>query len=216
VSFSYSSDEKGAALTLEALKGVFPSGTHSSRKVSVLDYPGLQSWVQAQELAWGTVDILINNAGVSQVMPIALMDEADWDLVMDTNAKGMYLSTRSVIGGMIRRRAGVVLNVGSLAGVRIIEAPIHYCASKAAAKAFTEALCKEVARYKIRVNCIAPGLLEEGVAENLPDYRLEQFLAQVSLHRRGTLEEVAKAMAFMVSERNSYMNGATVLMEGGL
>lgn len=214
VAFTYSSDEKGAAETARAIAGA--GARCLPFKVSVLDPGGLRETVARIEAEWKGIDVLVNNAGVSQALPIALMEEADWDGVIDVNLKGTYLASRAVVAGMVRRRSGVILNIGSLAGMRILEAPIHYCASKAAVRAFTEALAKEVARYNVRVNCLAPGLLEEGVARNLPDYRLEEFLKQLSLGRRGTFGEVARFAAFLVSDRNSYMNGASVVMDGGL
>jgi 3-oxoacyl-[acyl-carrier protein] reductase len=214
VAFNYSSDTEGAKETVEAIE---KNGHRSlSFQVSVLDSKGLNAMVKEIEQTWGGIDILINNAGISQPLPIALMEESDWDSVMDVNAKGQFLVARAVLRGMIRRRNGSILNIGSLAGVRLLEAPVHYSASKAAVKGFTEALSKEVARYKIRVNCLAPGLLEEGVAQNLPEHRLREYLKHVALHRQGTLEEVAKFAAFLVSDRNSYMNGATIIMDGGL
>jgi len=214
VAFNYASDEEGARETLGRVEG---RGRRAlAFRASVLDPAALDQMVREIESAWGGVDILVNNAGVSQPLPVALMEEEDWDAVMDTNAKGQFLAARAVLRGMIRRRSGCVLNIGSLAGARMIEAPVHYCASKAAVKGFTEALSKEVARYNIRVNCLAPGLLEDGVSQNLPDYRVTEFLRHVALRRKGTLEEVAKFAAFLISDRNSYMNGATVLMDGGL
>ena len=214
VAFNYAGDEGGAR---ETLSRVERSGRGAlAFRASVLDSAALDQVVREIESAWGGIDILVNNAGVSQPLPLALMEEEDWDAVMDTNAKGQFLAARAVLRGMIRRKAGCLLNVGSLAGARMIEAPVHYCASKAAVKGFTEALSKEVARYNIRVNCLAPGLLEEGVSQNLPDYRVTEFLRHVSLRRKGTLEEVAAFAAFLVSDRNSYMNGATVLIDGGL
>ncbi len=214
VAFNYSSDQEGAAKTVESVEGM---GRKSlAFQVSVLDSNGLNAMVKEIEQQWGGLDILINNAGISQPLPIALMEEPDWDSVMDVNAKGQFLTARAVLKGMIRRKNGSILNISSLAGVRLIEAPVHYSASKAAVKGFTEALSKEVARYKIRVNCLAPGLLEEGVAQNLPEHRLREYLKHVALHRKGTLEEVAKFAAFLVSDRNSYMNGATIIMDGGL
>jgi 3-oxoacyl-[acyl-carrier protein] reductase len=214
VAFNYASDDEGAAETVAAIE---ETGRRARAcKVSVLDAPGLTRMVRELEAAWEGIDVLVNNAAVSQPLPIALMEEDDWDLVMDVNAKGPFLVTRPVLQGMIRRKRGHVLNIGSLAGVRLIEAPIHYCASKAAVKGFTEALAKEVARYNVRVNCLAPGLLDEGVSRNLPEHRLREYLKHVALRRRGTLEEVARFAAFLVSDRNSYMNGATVVMDGGL
>ena len=214
IAFNYSSDQEGA---LETTKIVQNLGRKSlSFQVSVLDAKGLNQMVNDIERTWGGIDVLVNNAGISQPLPIALMEEADWDSVMDVNVKGQFLTTRAVLRGMIRRKRGSILNIGSLAGVRLLEAPVHYSASKAAVKGFTEALSKEVGRYNIRVNCLAPGLLEEGVAQNLPEHRLREYLKHVSLHRKGTLEEVAKFAAFLVSDKNSYMNGATVIMDGGL
>jgi 3-oxoacyl-[acyl-carrier protein] reductase len=214
VAFNYSSDKEGAAETFESIER---NGTRSlAFRVSVLDFNGLNAMVKEIEQAWGRIDILINNAGISQPLPVALMEESDWDSVMDVNVKGQFLAARAVLRGMIRRRNGSILNIGSLAGIRLLEAPVHYSASKAAVKGFTEALSKEVARYKVRVNCLAPGLMEEGVAQNLPEHRLREYLKHVALHRKGTLEEVARFATFLVSDRNSYMNGATIIMDGGL
>src|SRR5216110_3545293 len=185
-------------------------------QVSVLDAAATAAMVAEIEREWGAVDILVNNAGVSQNLPLALMEEEDWDRVMDVNVKGTFLTAKAVLRGMIRRKRGVVLNIGSLAGVRMIDAPIHYCASKAAIKGLTEALAKEVARYGIRVLCLAPGLLEDGVGRNLPDHRLADYLKHCALGRIGCFEEVAHFASFIVSDANSYMTGETVLMDGGL
>jgi NAD(P)-dependent dehydrogenase (short-subunit alcohol dehydrogenase family) len=166
------------------------------------------------EKDWGGIDILVNNAGLTQILPFALIDEEDWDHVMDINVKGTFLTSRSALRGMIRRKRGVVLNIGSLVAVRMMEAPVHYCASKAAVKGLSEALAKEVARYGIRVLCLAPGLLEDGVGRNLPDYRLADYLRHCSLGRLGGLAEVARFAAFLVSDANSYMSGETVVIDG--
>ena len=214
VAFNYTTDECGARETLGLVEGYGRRAL--AFRASVLDSAALERMVGEIEAAWSGLDVLVNNAGVSQPLPVALMEEEYWDAVMDTNAKGQFLAARAVLRGMIRRRGGCVLNIGSLAGARMIEAPVHYCASKAAVKGFTEALSKEMARYNIRVNCLAPGLLEDGVSQNLPEYRVTEFLRHVALRRMGTLGEVAGFAAFLVSDRNSYMNGATVLIDGGL
>jgi 3-oxoacyl-[acyl-carrier protein] reductase len=214
VAFNYSSDRQGAQATLSAISAQMRKGL--AFQSSVLDEAALNAMVKEIEEKWGGIDILVNNAGVSQPLPLPLMEESDWDLVMDVNAKGPFMVSRAVLRGMIRRRSGALLNIGSLAGLRLIESPVHYAASKAAIKGFTQALAKEVARYNIRVNCLAPGLLEEGVGQSLPEHRLKEYLRHVSLRRVGTLEEVARFAAFLVSERNSYMNGETILMDGGL
>jgi len=211
VAFSYVRDEAGAQTTIAAA-----GGAAKAFRVSVLDVAGTSAMIDEIEREWGAIDILVNNAGVSQNLPLALMEEEDWDRVMDINVKGTFLTSRAVLRGMIRRKRGVVLNIGSLVSVRMMDAPVHYCASKAAIKGLSEALAKEVARYGIRVLCLAPGLLEDGVSRNLPDYRLADYLKHCSLGRLGSLEEVARSAAFLVSDANSYMSGETVVIDGGL
>jgi 3-oxoacyl-[acyl-carrier protein] reductase len=222
VAFNFLSDEEGAASTLVMLNAASselasrPAVAHEMHRASVLDSDAFGSVVRSVEASFGGIDILINNAGVSQPLPLALMDDDDWDVVMDTNVKGTYIATRTVLRGMVRRKAGSILNIGSLAGARVLEAPVHYCASKAAVHGFTRALAKEMARHGVRVNALAPGLLEDGVGKNLPEHRLRDYVEHVALGRVGTLGEVAQFAAFMVSDLNSYMNGEIVLMDGGL
>jgi 3-oxoacyl-[acyl-carrier protein] reductase len=185
-----------------------------SFRASVLDSAAIMATVKELEQSWSAIDILVNNAGVSQNLPVALMEEEDWDLVMDTNVKGAFLVSRAVLRGMFRRKTGVILNLGSLAGTRMIEAPVHYYTSKAAIKGFTEALAKEVARHKIRVLCLAPGLLEDGVGRNLPDSKRDDYLRHCAMGRVGTFAEVAELAAFLVSDQNTYQSGATIVMDG--
>ena len=211
VAFSYARDEAGAQLTIAAA-----AGAPKAFRVSVLDVDGTNAMIDDIERDWGAIDVLVNNAGISQNLPLALMEEDDWDRVMDVNVKGTFLTSRAVLRGMIRRKRGVVLNIGSLVSVRMMEAPVHYCASKAAVKGLSEALAKEVARYGIRVLCLAPGLLEDGVSRNLPDYKLADYLKHCSLGRLGSLEEVARSAAFLVSDANGYMSGETVVIDGGM
>jgi 3-oxoacyl-[acyl-carrier protein] reductase len=214
VAFNYSRSEEEAQ---EALAELRAAGAKAwAFRVSVLDKPGLDAMVKQIEAEIGTVDVLINNAGVGQVVPLALMEEADWDRMLDTHVKGAFLATQAVLRGMVKLKRGSVLNIGSLAGVKMLQAPVHYCTAKAALKGFTEGLAKEIGRYGIRVNCLAPGVLEAGVSEYLPPAKREQYLQHCSVGRTGTLEEVAEVAAFLVSDRNSYMNGATVLVDGGV
>src|SRR5207253_10060883 len=135
-----------------------------------------------------------NNAGVGQVVPLALMEEEDWDRMMSVNVKGAFLVTQAVMRGMIRRRRGKILNVSSLAGVKMMEAPVHYCAAKAALKGFTEGLAKEIGRYGVTVNCIAPGILEEGVSVNVPPAKRDDYLRHCAVGRVGSLDEIANVV----------------------
>ena len=192
------------------------NGSVLAYKVSVLDPVATEKMVGDLEDRWGGIDFLVNNAGATQNLPMALIEEEDWDFVMDINVKGTFLTTRAVLRGMIRNKSGVILNIGSIAGARMIKAPVHYSTSKAAVKGFTEALAKEIARYQIRVLCLAPGLLEAGVGMNVPEHKLNEYLEHCALNRLGTFEEVARFATFLVSDANSYMTGETILMDGGL
>ena len=182
----------------------------------VREKSAVKSAVKAIEAEWGGIDVLVNNAGVSQVMPFALMGEKDWDRVIDTNLRGTYLVTRAVLRGMIRRKAGVIVNIGSLAGVRWITAPVHYSTSKAGVSGFTGSLAKEVGRHGIRVVCLAPGLLEGGVAMNLPEHRMEAYLSHCALARLGSFGEVAELGAFVASDRAGFLTGETIVVDGGV
>jgi 3-oxoacyl-[acyl-carrier protein] reductase len=209
VAFTWTRDEQGAAAVVEACGA-------RSFQVSVLDAPATAAMVSELESDWGGLDILVNNAGLTQALPFALIDEDDWDRVLDTNVKGTFLTSKAVLPGMVRRRSGVILNIGSLAGSRMIAAPVHYCASKGGVKAMTQAMAKDLARYGIRVVCLAPGLLDDGMGNNVPPSALAEYLRHCALGRLGTVEEAARLAAFLVSDRNSYMNGETVLLDGGL
>jgi 3-oxoacyl-[acyl-carrier protein] reductase len=216
VCFTYRKNQDAAAETLAAVQALGRAEARAEQ-VSVLDTSATTALIKSLESEWGGLDVLVNNAGITQNLPLALLEEEDWDRVMDTNVKGTFLTTRAVLRGMIRRKqGGTVLCIGSLAGVRTLDAPIHYCASKAALVGFTRALSKEVARYRIRVNCLAPGLLEGGIGVKLPDHRLADYLKHCSLGRLGEFSEVARLAAFMVSERCSYLSGETIVMDGGL
>jgi len=214
VAFNYTRSDEDAAATLEAIRAHGVRGW--SFKVSVSDKSGVADMVKALAAEAGAVDVLVNNAGVGQVVPLALMEEEDLDRMLDVHVRGAFLVSQAVLRGMIRRRYGRILNIGSLAGQKMMEAPVHYSAAKAALRGFTESLAKEVGRYGVTVNCLAPGVLESGVSGHLPPAKLKDYLAHCALGRVGTLAEVADFAAFLVSERNSYMNGATVVLDGGV
>jgi 3-oxoacyl-[acyl-carrier protein] reductase len=183
---------------------------------SVADAAHVQKTVAAVIAAWGGVDVLVNNAGITQILPIALLEEQDWDAVLGVNVKGAYLFSRAVLKAMIRARSGHILNIGSFASERMIEAPVHYAAAKSALRGFSEALAREVGRYSICVNVLSPGLLDVGLARMLPQHRVNEYLAQCPLGRVGTADEVAETAAFLVSDDNRFMTGAKILADGGL
>jgi NAD(P)-dependent dehydrogenase (short-subunit alcohol dehydrogenase family) len=214
VAFNYRSRDEEAAATVSAVEAM--GGRAHAFRCSVTDRLGTKDMVKRIEDTLGAIDILVNNAGVGQPLPLVLMEEDDWDQMMDTHVKGTFLTTQAVLRGMVKRRRGTILNISSLAGVRMIRAPVHYCAAKAAIRGFTEGLAKEMGKYNIVVNAIAPGLLDEGVAENLPDDNRREYEANCAMRRVGTCAEIAELATMLVSSRNTYMTGATVLADGGI
>ena len=185
-------------------------------KGSVTDAAHAKATVDAVVKAWGGLDVLVNNAGLMQVLPIALLDEADWDAVVDTCMKGPYLFSRSALRPMMRARRGHILNIGSVAGERILDVPVHYAAAKAGLQGMTRALAKEVGRYGIAVNDLSPGLLAQGLGQQAPPHRRDDYIRNCPLGRLGTLEETAAFVAWLVSDDNSFMSGARLNFDGGL
>jgi NAD(P)-dependent dehydrogenase (short-subunit alcohol dehydrogenase family) len=185
-------------------------------KGSVTDAAHVEETVAKVVSTWGGLDVLVNNAGMNQILPIALLEEKDFEQVLDVNVKGAYLFSRAVLKPMIRARAGHILSIGSFASERIVEAPIHYAAAKSGLRGLTESLAREVGRYGIKVNLLAPGLLDVGMSRTLPQHRLNEYRSQCALGRLGTAEEIATMAVFLVSDDNTFMTGAKIAMDGGL
>lgn len=165
---------------------------------------------------WGGLDILVNNAGSLQVLPVSLIEEADWDRAMNVNAKGAFLFSQAALRSMIKQKSGSILNIGTFSSERVIDVPIPYAAAKAALRGLTESMSKEVGRYNIRVNLIAPGALNGGVSQLLPQYRLQEYIKNCALSRVGTLDEIAKMAALIVSDRSAFVSGTKLVLDGGV
>ena len=214
VAFSYNNKQNKAETLEENLRS---SGFDvKSYCLDVTDAKASSELAKQIEEEIGSVDILVNNAGIAQVMPFAMIEEKDWDELMDVNVKGMFLVTKAFARSMIRRKAGSIVNIGSLAGMRMLEVPVHYAAAKSAVVGFTMALARELGRYNIRVNAVAPGMLEGGVSINIPAKQQEQYKSHCALSRAGSCEEVAELVAFLASDRSSYINAQSILVDGGI
>lgn len=185
-------------------------------KGSVTDAEHVRQVVAETASAFGGLDVLVNNASITQVLPVGLVEEKDWDEVMDVNVKGAFLFARAALKPMIKQRAGHILQVGSFGADRVVEAPVHYAASKAALLGLTKALAAEVGRYGIQVTYLAPGLLDEGMGARLPPHRVQSYAEQAALRRTGSVQEVARAAAFLVSAESGFISGASIVVDGGL
>lgn len=214
VAFNYNISTDKAEQTLCRIKQNGRKGL--AFQCSVLDKSGVADMVKKTEEEFGKIDILVNNAGVVQVMPFPLIEEEEWDLVMDVNVKGMFIVTKEVVRHMVMQRSGVIINMGSIGGVRLLEVPVHYAASKAAVNGFTIALAKELARYNIRVNTVVPGMLTGGVGLNVPEKQYNEYMKYCAAGRPGKPEEVADYIAFLASDRAAYINAQSLIIDGGL
>ncbi len=162
------------------------------------------------------IDILVNNAGITRDKLIMMMSEEDWDAVSDTNLKGTFNCSKAAVRSMMRKRYGRIINITSVSGQMGNAGQTNYSASKAGQIGFTKALAREIAARNITVNAIAAGYVDTDIWEGVPEEAIETFLAQIPLKRKGTAEEIAYAVAFLVSDEASYITGQTLAVDGGL
>lgn len=214
VAFTFHKDEYESANTLAQLLAL--GGAAKQFQGNVSDAKHARACVDEIVKDWGGLDILVNNAGVMQILPMAMLEEDDWNKVLDTCLKGPYIFSRAALRPMLRAKRGHILNIGSVAGERIVEAPVHYAAAKAGLQGMTRALAKEVGRYGIVVNDLSPGLLDGGLGLQAPQSRRDEYIAHCPLGRMGTLEETAAFATWLVSDENSFMSGAKLSFDGGL
>jgi len=169
---------------------------------------------------WGKIDILINNAGICQFKPFLELTEEEWDRTININLKGYFLCSQAAVKEMAKQKSGVIVNIASVAmGQQGIGLPniVHYCASKGGIVAMTEAMALELATYNIRVNAIAPGMIDTPMFDTVKQdpKSIEGLLARVPLHRMGEPQEVSNLVLFLASDESSYMTGSTVVVDGG-
>lgn len=216
IAITYAHHDDDARLAREQITQLSSHGEPLVFKGSVADSAHVKQTIAAITQAWSGLDVLVNNAAITQILPIALLDEDEWDEVMDVNVKGAYLFSRAALKFMIRAKSGHILNIGNFSSERLIEAPIHYAASKSALRGLTEALAREVGRYNVRVNLLSPGLLETGLGAMLPQHRVNEYLEQCPMHRLGKAHELAALATFLVSDANTFMTGAKLVADGGI
>lgn len=166
---------------------------------------------------FGTIDFLINNAGITRDTLVLRMKEEDWDSVIDTNLKGAFNFCKAVLRPMMKNEnGGSILNISSISGVMGMFGQANYSASKAGMIGLTKAIAKEVSSRKITVNALAPGLIETEMASEMNDEYREKILSQIPLGRLGTSQEIAEIACFMLSDSAKYMTGQVIQPNGGL
>jgi 3-oxoacyl-[acyl-carrier protein] reductase len=184
-------------------------------KVSVTDRLGMKRLTRQLVEEWGGVDILVNNAAINRGDNFATTTDRAWDEVIGTNVGSLFAVTKPIYKQMIRQRKGAILNITSIGAIRSLPTSVHYATSKAAMIGFTKCLSREAANFNVSVNAIAAGIFDTELAHTLPPHLLEMHKGWSPRGELGRPEELAEFAAFMVSDRNSFMNGEIVIIDGG-
>jgi 3-oxoacyl-[acyl-carrier protein] reductase len=162
------------------------------------------------------IDVLVNNAGITRDQLLVRMKDDEWDQVMDTNLRGVFLMTRAVAKSMMRQKSGRIINITSTAGAMGNPGQVNYSAAKAGVIGLTKAAARELAHWNILVNAVAPGLIETDMTAGIPGEAREALLQQVPLRRIGAAREVAEVVRFLAGDGAAYVTGQTIHVNGGL
>jgi 3-oxoacyl-[acyl-carrier protein] reductase len=166
--------------------------------------------------AYGKIDVLVNNAGITRDGLLMRMKDEDWDAVMNTNLKGVFYCTKAVSKFMMKQRSGKIINMTSVVGVMGNAGQANYAAAKAGVIGFTKSMAKELASRGITVNAIAPGFIATDMTHGLSEQVKVDLATKIPLNRLGTAEDVAAAAVFLATESANYITGQTLNVDGGM
>ncbi len=214
VAVNYNSSQKEAEDTVEQLAALGVEAFTVKGDVSNLEE--VTGMVDEVTERFGQIDILVNNAGIISDSLLIRMSDKAWDDVITTNLNGTFYCTRAVLRGMIRRRWGRIINIGSVVGIRGNIGQVNYSASKAGIIGFTKALAKEVASRSITVNTVTPGYINTDTVDVLPQATKDRIMTWIPQGHFGEVDDVAHMVAFIASEKARYMTGQIVSIDGGM
>ena len=165
---------------------------------------------------FGRIDVLVNNAGITRDTLLVRMSEEDFDSVIDVNLKGAFCTMKNIVPIMMKQRSGRIINISSVVGVHGNAGQVNYSASKAGILGMTKSLAQEVASRGILVNAVAPGFIATRMTDKLNETQKENILNQIPLKRMGSPKDIANAVAFLASDKASYITGQILVVDGGM
>jgi 3-oxoacyl-[acyl-carrier protein] reductase len=214
VAFTYlSSEDRAKALEVELGKG---GGVVKGFRSDASQYDDTVILVDDVIAEFGSIDIVVNNAGITRDNLLMRMSEADWDDVMTTNLKSIFNMTKAVQRIMLKQRSGSMINMSSVVGVKGNAGQSNYAASKAGIIGFTKSIALELGSRNIRCNAIAPGFIETEMTGQLDEKVVAEWRNSIPLKRGGTPEDVAQLVLFLASDRSSYITGQVINVDGGM
>lgn len=214
IAFTYSSDENAANETLEELNKL---GSNSlSIKKDMSKEEEVKEAIKEIEEKLGTVDVLVNNAGITRDGLLMKMKAEDFDRVIEVNLRSVFLTTREIIRPMIKKRYGKIINISSVVGIMGNAGQANYAASKAGVIGFTKSIAKEFASRGVRANAIAPGFVETDMTKVLKEDVKEEMLKNIPLGYFAKPEDVANLVSFLASEKADYITGQVIQIDGGM
>jgi len=185
-------------------------------KLNVTDNDQISNLMQAITQAYGSIDILINNAGITRDNILLRMKEEEWDEIINTNLSSVYKMSKAVLKGMVKQRSGRIISITSVVGAMGNAGQSNYAATKAGIMGFTKSLAREVGVRGITVNAIAPGFIETDMTDSLTEDQKATLSSQIPMGRLGTVNEVAHAVLFLACESGSYITAQTLHVNGGM